>query len=125
MPRPPGINRDLERKRAYNREWMRAHYGHHPRQRKVVVPRVPSEPLPESCTGHPLFEEAKRHLNRSELSDFDRDMDSSARDLICEYVLARLEGRDPIEAMRQWRRRWNKDRKALVFGLALVDGLER
>ena len=104
---------------------MRAHYNYKPRQKKVVAPPVELEPLPEDCTGHPLFDEARAHLRRWELSDFDRDMDAVARDLISEYVLAKLEGRDPIDAMKRWRMRWNKDRKILIHGLTLVDGLER
>jgi len=124
-PKPPGINRDPERKRAYNREWMRAHYHHRPRETRKEVIKVIKEPLPETCIGHPLFDEARAHLRRWELSDFDRDMDSGARDLIGEYVLAKLEGRDPVEAMNRWRTRHNRDRKALVYGLSITDGLER
>jgi hypothetical protein len=52
-------------------------------------------------------------------------MDSCARDLVSEYVLACICGDDPVEAMRRERSRYRHDRAALVFGTSMVDGLER
>jgi hypothetical protein len=125
-PRPPGIRSDPERYRAYNREWMRAHYHHKPRpaggirhQRDVVVP------IPACPCGHPLYEEARAALRGWERNELGGDMDSGAQDLLQDYVTAALCGQDPAEAVARTRRRNYKDRQVLVRGLDRVDDLRR
>jgi hypothetical protein len=103
---------------------MRTHYQSKPR-----VPGPPREvihhnPIPViEC--HPLIEEAVACLRPYERHELGSDMDSCARDLVSEYVLACICGDDPVEAMRRERSRYRHDRAALVFGTSMVDGLER
>jgi aspartate/methionine/tyrosine aminotransferase len=52
-------------------------------------------------------------------------MDTTARDLVQEFALAALEGRDCLEAMRRFRSAANKRRKTFVYGLDMTTDLAR
>lgn len=59
------------------------------------------EPIPPLHTGHPLLEEARLHVpDRSTLITL---YDPLVEDLRSEYVLAVLEGRNPMAAVRKYR----------------------
>jgi hypothetical protein len=124
-PRPPGIRTDPERWRAYNREWMRARYVPHPRP--PGAPRRPEivVPIPSCPSGHPLYDEARRALRGIEVHELGGDMDSGAQDLLQDFVAASLCGEDPLVAVAASRRRSDRDRKVLVYGLDRVDDLRR
>jgi hypothetical protein len=117
-PRPPGLRSDPERYRAYNREWMRAHYQPRtPRPKQPKSPRatsIVSPPITSVPDGHELFEQAKAALRSHERHELGSDFDSNALDLIGEFVVAALEGRDPYEAMADFRRGWQKRRAITV-----------
>jgi hypothetical protein len=139
-PRRPALRDDPAVYRAYNAEWVRRAYyrkrygieappkgvGHvRPGPKARPKRTVEIVPIPSAPSGHPLYDEARSALKRWEAAELGGEMDSFAQDLLQTYVLARLEGCDPLEAIGAVRRRRNNDRKALVFGLPIVDGLER
>lgn len=75
--------------------WRAAHEPDH-RCRAIVY-----EPIPPLHTGHPLFDEARKNvLERSSLVVL---YDPLVEDLRSEYVLAVLECRDPMAAVRRYR----------------------
>jgi hypothetical protein len=82
-------------------------------------------PVPSAPAGHPLYDAARGALKRWEAAELGSDLDSIAQDLMQTYVLAALEGCDPLVAVAELRRRHGKDRATLVYGLPIVDGLER
>lgn len=81
--------------------------------------------MPAPAVGHALFDAARSRLRGWEASDLDGDMDSVARDLVSEYVLAVLDGRDGDEAMAAFRARYRRDRAVLVHGTILTSDLDR
>jgi hypothetical protein len=81
--------------------------------------------IPWGPEGHDLYLAARRSLRAWELVELSSDMDAVARDLVQEYALAVLEGRDGPAAMMEARQAWARDRARTVHGLALVDGLDR
>jgi hypothetical protein len=92
------------------------------RPKRVVFPTSVAIPLFDS---HPLVDEAVAALSSFDRRELARDMDSGARDQVGEYVLAVIEGRDPVAAMMAVKRRLNRELRELVHGTSLVDGLER
>lgn len=106
-------HREAEKRRY----WLRVH-GTEPQTRvkrpKPALTLVPVTDVPE---GHPLYDEARSALKGYERAELGSDMDYSARDMLQEYALARLEGRDPDEAIRELRRAGYRRRLLFVFGL--------
>jgi len=96
--------------------------------RPPVPPAVPPPatrvPIPE-IEHHPLVDAAIEELRPYERAELGGDIDSIARDLVGEYVVAAIAGADPVAALVAERARYRHDRVALVFGLSLVDGLSR
>lgn len=86
-------------------------------------PRMTSAPDVE--IRHPLIDQAIANLTGSERFELGGDFDSTAADLVGEYVLASLAGSDPVAAVVAARRRFRHDRVVLVHGTVLADGLER
>jgi hypothetical protein len=121
-------NRDKAKHAETERQRYYAKLALNPRPKRVPKPPQPKvvlAPLVDVPTGHPLYAEALEVLHPAERRELGGDMDSSARDLLQTYVLARLEGHDPIEALKAIRRRIGQDRRILVHGLSTVTGLER
>lgn len=98
--------------------------GSRPLLVRRAAPRTAAPPIP-ALDPHPLVDAALAQLRPYERSDLDRDMDTIARDLVGEYVLAAVEGSDPVAALVAARARYRHDRAALVYGTSLVDGLHR
>jgi hypothetical protein len=113
---------EQERQRYYARAGKAAPPKHIPKPKPPPVENTPIADVPD---GHPLYEEARKALRPYELNDLGSDMDYRSKDLLQEYVLAVLEGRSPEEAVRVFRAARNHDRKELVYGLSIVDGLDR
>lgn len=90
-------------------------------------PKAASEPAPlvDVPSGHPWYEEALLALRPYERHELGGPMDAVTRDLLQEWALARVEGREPQDALATCRKRYAKDRAMLIHGLVLVDGLER
>lgn len=128
-PRPPAIGKDpAYRAAAERRRYWRTRYGIEPPPQMPPRPREPRPPLPpliDVPSGHSLYEEARASLHRGEQAELGGSMDATARDLMGEYVLAVLDGRDPDAAVRAFRTRHNRDRKWLVHGTHVVDDLWR
>lgn len=124
--RDPAAHAEAERVRYYTRRGLVAppKRQYAPREDRPPQPaKLP--PLVEAPTGHDIYDEARAALQRNERFELTQTMDSTARDLLQEYALAALEGRDPAEAVQRFRRARAKDRYALVFGTATVTGLDR
>ena len=87
------------------------HQTGRPRKPGVVVRRSRAQQplvIPPKHTGHALFDEARRltGITRDERSKTLMRRDDAMRDdCLSEAVLAILEGRDPVEASRQFRNR--------------------
>lgn len=94
--------------------------------RPLVARRAQTDIVPiPVLEDHPLVAAAIAELRPYERNELGGDMDTIARDLVGAHVLASLAGDDPLAALVAERARYRHDRKALVFGTAIVDGLER
>lgn len=116
-------HRDAERRRYWARR-----YGMAPPVeivRAQARPAIPLPPIPDVPDGHPLYDEARAALKGYERDELGSAIDYSARDLLQEFVLAVLEGRDPREAVRLVRRAGYQRRRLFVFGLDLTTDLVR
>lgn len=63
---------------------------------------------------HPLLDEAVARLKPVEVSDLFGVFDNCINDRVMEYVLAVLEGRDPMAALEAERKRLARDRRAIL-----------
>jgi hypothetical protein len=94
-------------------------YATEPRPRHAPLPPVPA------YERHPLVDEAIALMRPYERAELGGDMDSIALDLIGAYCVGELACRGGGVALRAERTRYGRDRKWLVFGSAITDGLER
>lgn len=84
-------------------------------------------PLPDVpvLDPHPLVDEALEALTRAERMTLAAGIFDVGRDLVGEYVLARLEGRDAAAAVAAERSARRRDFLVLVFGTSYGDDLRR
>jgi hypothetical protein len=99
-----------DRWRAANPDRVRAQRETENERRRARRAAELESPIPAPATGHPLFEAAARIVpvagRGGVVSFWDEELEY---DLRSEAVLAMLDGRDPIEAIRTYRsreRRW-------------------
>lgn len=86
---------------------------------RVVLPPVPVFDWDDT------YRSFVPQLNRVEQGEFQGSIESNVRDMLQEAMLALLEGRDPVKAMKAERNKRFVDLRILVHGLAITDGLER